>query len=82
MDAQRLKAAGGRINLSGAAAGHHRMDDGGQLASGFNRGCAARLDDGAGNAARGAFFAKIPQNAGQRCLVQCHHHIGSGLARF
>ena len=60
IDAQRLEAAGGRIDLAVAACRHRRMDDGRQFAGGRDRVSLAGAHDGAGNAARGALFTIFP----------------------
>ena len=80
IDAQCLEAAGGRIDLAGAACRHDRMDDGRQLAGGGDRAGLAGAHDGAGNAARGALLAIFPEDSGKLALVEAHHNVGGRVA--
>ncbi len=82
VDAQRLKASCRRIDLARARCRHHRMDDRRQLAGGGDRRLGAGAHDGAGDAARGAFLAIIPQDLRQRALIKPHHGIGRAVAGF
>ena len=82
IDPQRLEASRGRIRLSLARRRHHPVDDRGQPAGGGDRFLVAGADDGAGDAARGALLAVIPQDRRKRLLVQPHHDVGGAVAGF